>query len=50
MNASPSLPPKKDDDDDISNYKKHSAEEIERKYGLKKGQYHHEIKKRFWLI
>ena len=43
--STPASPPPDDDDDDVSNYRKYSAEEIERRYNLKKGQYHREIKR-----
>ena len=44
--SSPASPPPDSDDEKVSSFKKYSAAEIERKYGLKKGQYHREIKKK----
>ena len=37
--------PDPDDDKSSSNFKKYSANEIERKYGMKSGQYHREVKR-----
>ena len=42
--AAPASPDPNDDHGSSSNFKKYSAKEIERKYGMKSGQYHREVK------